>query len=245
MDVVAVLPSREASDLAPTGGLGRSASSPDLLYGVPPLPLPSMPVFVILVCLATVGCVASVAFVLSRRGRGPSPSAALGTAVGPAHPGWALPVGRSVHEAASGGEAQAGRCQDGDVTVLVAVLGEPTAVADVSPVLRSLGGRLGHVTLVRPVGLDRADEGWVPAQEAATRVLSQAALFVSGPSPDLIPIPGEGESAVARVAAARPVDVVVLVGDPGAEPDQCRSPELWNCTILVVAGSPGDDSPSR
>lgn len=146
-------------------------------------------------------------------------------------------------------EVAPGTRGSGDLSVLIAILGEPTSVADSDPVLRGLGSRVGEVILARPISaVPAADGGWDLTNEAAANLLVQAALFVWEPSPRLVLLPGDREDAVARYAAAERTDIVVLAGDPDANAELYRREELWHCTILVpppIRGRPGPSIDDR
>jgi hypothetical protein len=241
MNPVAVLPSKDVSRLASRDDVSLSVEpNGELVYGA--AVASTGPMLAVSATLVLAGFGISVAVLLARRNRHLTPQAAFGTMLEQAHPGWSLWSNERERSDASGASRPArahprptGAHRGADVSILVAVLGEPTAVADVNPVLRSTRGRLREVVLARPVGVDEAHPRWDEAKQAATRTLSQAALFVFGSPPWLVPVPGQGEQAIASFAAANPVAVVILVGDPHAKPDLYRRPELWGCTIVVVS----------
>jgi hypothetical protein len=237
MNPAVISPSRDAGRMVSKDGLSLPVDPSADLVHVAVVP-PSEPILAVAVALvvAGFGIVASVALV--RRSRHRRPPATLVTSLAPAHRGRRVGTSRHRRPRRPPDRAisrAAGTHGGGDVAVLVAVLGEPTAVADVNPVLRSVGRHLGQVTLARPVDVGEARRGWADTKQAAIRTLSHAALFVQGPPPRLVLIGGRGEQAVARYAATQAVGVVVLVGDPEVDPDLCRRPELWDCTIVVVS----------
>jgi hypothetical protein len=144
----------------------------------------------------------------------------VGMALGPLLAGWAL---LTVRQRDAGSvefiEVAAGERGPGDISILVAVLGEPEKVAAADPVLRRLADRVDEIVLLRPInaGGTGNDSGTGTIVSAAKR-LSHAALFVSGPQPRLILASGEGATAVNRFARNYRPGVVIVVGEQGPTP---------------------------
>jgi hypothetical protein len=127
---------------------------------------------------------------------------------------------------------------DGDVHVLVAVLGDPAAAADAAPVLRWFGARLGDVALARPVTVEALAYEDRDERVEAERALAQAALFVTGPMPRLLLAPGGRARAVAACAAAVGAAVVVLAGGDAREVGRCARRLRGRTVVVTPAAGP-------
>jgi hypothetical protein len=139
-------------------------------------------------------------------------------ALGPLLAGWALyTVRRRNATPVEFIEVAGGERGPGDLSILVAVLGEPEDVAAADALLRRLADSVDQIILLRPIrpitarGADHATRRQTIA--AAARRLSHAALFVSGPQPRLVLATGEGATAISRFTADHRPRVLIVVDE--------------------------------
>lgn len=128
----------------------------------------------------------------------------------------------------------------GDVSVLVAVLGEAEDAAEVGPLLRAQGDQLGLVTLCRAIEVEAAtDPDSAASRESAERVLRDGALFLGGVQPSLVLLPGPAGDVIARYALRHGFDHVVVLGDHRVQRAVIGHPLLRRRLMLV--SSRGED----
>lgn len=185
----------------------------------------------------------AVAGILARRGHSLRHVGALGLVLGPLLVGlavanlqWKERFARPVVV------REAGRL-GGSERVLVAVLGDPSSVADALPVLRSAGERLGSVDIACPVTFDRADADHQTDQldsHDAVDALEQAALFLDEFRPGLVMVPGRSSDAVVRYVQAEAPDMVVVAGDDDVQSALSRDHRLRTVTMVLGSDPPGD-----
>jgi hypothetical protein len=124
---------------------------------------------------------------LAQHGQGLGHRTRFGIALGPLTAIWALYAVSRQSGASSAAvvEIASGERGPGDLSIVIAVLGDPERVAVADPLLRRLSDRVREIVLLRPVTGDAGlDDG--PAVAMAARRLSHAALFVPGPQPRLV-----------------------------------------------------------
>ncbi|HEX4902981.1 MAG TPA: hypothetical protein VFV42_09250 [Acidimicrobiales bacterium] len=127
----------------------------------------------------------------------------------------------------------------GDVSVLVALLGEPEHAAEVGPLLRAQGGQLGLVTLCRAVEVEAVDDPDRADRRDATRVLRDAVVFLGGVRPSLVLLPGPAADVVPRYAVRHGYDHVVVLGDHRVQRSVINHPLLRRRLMLVASRGEG------
>lgn len=222
---------RAVTEPQPTGA---SVDALPLVASLGPRPLVAT-----LVVVAWVATGVVTALVMARRGHEFRTLAPLGVLVGPFLVGLARSNYIQREAEIEPLELSAGVPGEGRRSVLVAVLGDPEDVVDVVPVLRSLEGDLGEVTLARSVPFESAgDPAWDDVKDGALALLEEAARLLPGLDPRLVLLPGRAESAMVRHAVDRGVDFVVGVGLPKVRARLRRNAELRRHGIAVF--EPGD-----
>ncbi len=130
----------------------------------------------------------------------------------------------------------------GDVSVLVAVAGEPEDVADAHGVLERLGDRLGEVILARPIASSwPAPAAWDGAIETGFAELSRAAVFVPLRAPRLFVVGRPAGRAVARLAIQQGAHGVFVAGHPAIERAVARITQAADPAIVVGSRRSGLD----
>ena len=191
----------------------------------------------VLIAWCAVGLV--VAAVLARRGHASRPLGALGLVLGPLLIGYAYANLRWREQMAKPVVLREGRPLGGTERVLVAMLGEPSAVADVLPVLRSSAGRLARVDIGCVVSFEDAEapQSDEETQRAIAR-LEQAAVFLEEYDPGLVLLPGRARESITRYVESASADMIVVAGDDGAQSALCDDHHLR--TITMVLGTAHD-----
>jgi hypothetical protein len=129
----------------------------------------------------------------------------------------------------------------GDVSVLVALMGEPEDAAEAGPLLRAQGDQLGLVTLCRAVEVEAVtDPDWQDRKDDAVRVLRDAVLFLGGVRPSLVLLPGPAADVIARYALRHGFDHVVVLGDHRVQRSVISHPVLRR--RLMIVSSRGEDN---
>lgn len=248
MQAMTSTPSRDVDLPAAGGGFPSPAGAAEVEHAV--LGPAAGSVVVVAVSLLWLATGIGTALALARRGAFPGRWTPLAAPLGPVLAAWAAWVAlrrrlrsrRRAEVAVDPVEVSPGARGRGDLSILIAVLAEPEGVADADPLVQRLGDRVGEIVLVRPIGVRAQDDGsWSEVEVAATRALSQAALFVWGPEPRLVLVPGRWARAVARFIGEHRPDLVVVVGGPMANAALSRSPELRDRAVLrasQVSGGP-------
>lgn len=128
----------------------------------------------------------------------------------------------------------------GDVSVLVALLGEPEHAAEAGPLLRAQGSQLGLVTLCRAVEVEAvSDPDWQDRREEAAQVLRDAVVFLGGVRPSLVLLPGPAADVIARYALRHGFDHVVVLGDHRVQRSVISHPVLRR-RLMIVASRSGE-----
>ena len=189
---------------------GAAAAVPESETSVAGLgELPLRVGFAFLVVWAAAGIVAAV--VLRQRGHHFASTAALGLVFGPLFIPLAVRYARARNNPACRGPivVAAGMTGSGPVDVLVGLVGESPDVSAVLPVLRSLGERLGRLTVARVLTfelmLDEAE------RTRAALELSCSALFLHEHDPQLVLLGGHIRHALCDHAWAAGYHLVVMV----------------------------------
>jgi len=126
----------------------------------------------------------------------------------------------------------------GDVSVLIALLGDPEHAAEAGPLLRAQGSQLGLVTLCRAVEVEAVSgPDWADRTEEATRALRDAVLFLGGVRPSLVLLPGSPADVIARYAVRHGFDHVVVLGDRRVQRSVIGHPVLRR-RLMIVASHP-------
>ncbi len=165
--------------------------------------------FAFLLVWAATGIAAAV--VLRQRGHHFGSTAALGLVFGPLFIPLAVQYARARQHAASMGPIvlARGTVGSGPVDVLVGLVGDAPDVSAVLPVLRSVGERLGRVTVARVLDFESMLD-----QEERTRValeLSCSSLFLYEHDPELVLLGGHPRRALCDHASKAGYDLVVVV----------------------------------
>lgn len=188
----------------------------------------------IVVVAAWCGAGLVVASVMSRRGHAGRPLGALGLVLGPLLVGYAVANLRWRERFAAPVVVREAGSLGGTERVLVAMLGEPSSVADVLPVLRSAEGRLERVDIGCVVSFDDAEAP--PTDEDTRRAiegLEQAALFLQDYAPGLVLLPGRPCDAITRYAESESADMIVVAGDDDAQSSLCDDHHLRTVTMVL------------
>lgn len=123
----------------------------------------------------------------------------------------------------------------GGVSVMVVLLGGSVDAAEASPIVGTDSAGVGRVVLARPIDLDTAgDPAWDEMKEEAADVLAGAALFLGGPEPTQVLLPGRGSGPIADYAVAHGIDHVVVLGNRAVQRSVCRHPDLRERVMVVV-----------
>jgi hypothetical protein len=187
-----------------------------------------------LVVLAWSGAGLAVAATLARRGHEAKPWAALGVLFGPLLLGLAVLDLRRAEDECAPIEVAPGRLLPGELTLVVAVLGEPGLAADAAPIVRWLARELREVIVVSPIQVEAALHERDDEVAAGGRRLSQAALFLPGVEPRLALLPGAGPVVTARYAGEVDAAVLVVLGDEEGRAVRTCLRRLRGRTIVVA-----------
>lgn len=193
----------------------------------------------VLVAWIAVGLV--VAVVVARRGHDLAPVVALGLLLGPLLAVYAASTGARRERETRPIVVEEGVERDGDVDVLVALVGRTVDMVDVLPVLRSIGDRLRTVTIATPVSFETAGESddVTRARRAdAADALRRAAPELPGPTARLVLLPGRPARALVDHADANGIERILVVGDPGQRAALEREMAVLGRTVDLAA--PGD-----
>ena len=162
---------------------------------------------------------------------------ALGVALGPASLAFLL-LHRSPRLRPAPVVVQPGSPAAGEVSVLIALLGDPEDAAEAAPLLRAQGDQLGQVTLCRSVEVETVtDDGWADRKAAAVRALTDGALFLGGIRPALVLLPGPAAEVIARYAVRHGFDHVVVLGDRRVQRSVIDDPRMRSRLMLVSSPS--------
>ena len=167
---------------------------------------------------------------------------ALGTALGPVAVAL-LVLHRSPRLRPAPVVVEPGTPGRGDVSVLVALMGDAEDAAEAGPLLFALGAqqRTGLVTLCRAVELEAVtDPDWQERKDAAIRVLRDAVPFLGGARPSLVLLPGPPADVIARYALRHGFDHVVVLGDHRVQRSVIGHPVLRR--RLMIVSSRGEDA---
>jgi len=196
--------------------------------------LASEPLLVAAVFGAWVAVGLSVAAIAIRLGHERRVWIGLGIALGPVSAAL-LALHRSARMRPAPVVVEPGSPGDGDVSVLVALLGHAEDAAEAGPLLRAQGAQLGLVTLCRAVEVEAVgtDPDWADRREAAIRVLRDGALFLGPVRPSLVLLPGPAGDVIARYALRHGFDHVVVLGDHRVQRTVIGHPMLRRRLMLV------------
>lgn len=181
----------------------------------------------------------AVALIASRLGHERRVWLALGVALGPVSLALLL-LHRSPRLRPAPVVVHPGSPAHGEVSVLIALLGDPEDAAEAAPLLRAQGDQLGPVTLCRSVEVETVtDDGWADRKAAAIRTLTDGALFLGGIRPSLVLLPGPAADVIARYAVRHGFHHVLVLGDRRVQRSVIGDPRMRSRLMLV--SSPGED----
>jgi hypothetical protein len=201
--------------------------------------LASEPILVAAVFSGWVLAGLAVAVAAARLGHERRVWVALGVALGPVSLALLL-LHRSPRLRPAPVVVDPGQPGPGEVSVLIALLGEPEDAAEAAPLLRAQGDQLGAVTLCRTVEVEVVtDDDWADRKESAVRALGDGALFLGGVRPSLVLLPGPATEVIARYAVRHAFDHVVVLGDPRVQRSVISHPLLRR--RLMIVSSRGED----
>lgn len=182
-----------------------------------------------------VGSGVVTAAVLARRGHELRTLAPLGVVLGPFLVGlaWSNYIVRETEIEPV--VLSAGVPGPGPTKLLIAILGDPDEVTRVVPLLRSMEGDLGEVTLVRPIPFEAAqDAAWDRVKEDADAELTRAASLLPGIEARRLLVPGRAETAIARHVIDQGITHVVCVGSRSVREALDRHDALTARGVVVV-----------
>lgn len=184
------------------------------------MPLPwTVPIWIGLGVLAWIGSGVLAAYLLGRRGHDLRSLLGLAVVFGPLFVPLAWEFAQRREPAARPIRLDPPPAAGTGQHAIVAVLGAPESIVDALPVLASFG-TFTALTIAAPIdyesaGRDAPDD----ARRAAARRLTAAATFLTDVTPSRVLVPGNPETALARLVEPEH-DLIVITGattDVGAE----------------------------